>query len=123
MARVVSSFFVGALVRRCEAEGAFATVARRGAAEAGAVFVKVALGSRTADLYAPAPQTAFDDERPVDRLFERVLAGADEADVEARLKREADFDPDLWIVEIEDRHGRAFVETMPAPPPGAEIFR
>ncbi|WP_334175010.1 DUF1491 family protein [Pseudoxanthobacter sp.] len=123
MARVVSSFFVGALVRRCETEGAFAAIARRGSPEAGAIFVKVLRPGRLADLYAPAPQVLFDDERPADRLFEKVMDGAAEADVEARLRRETDFDPDLWIVEIEDRQGRGFVETIPVPPPGAEIFR
>ena len=29
----------------------------------------------------------------------------DPADAEARLAREVRFDPDLWIVEVEDRDG------------------
>ncbi|MCX7898638.1 MAG: DUF1491 family protein, partial [Methylocystis sp.] len=32
------------------------------------------------------------------------------ADAEARLRREASFDPDIWIVEIEDRQCRPFVD-------------
>ncbi len=31
--------------------------------------------------------------------------------VTARLDRERSFDPDLWIVEIEDREARVFFET------------
>ncbi|MEP2580565.1 MAG: DUF1491 family protein, partial [Roseibium sp.] len=37
--RVTSEFFVSALVRRVFGEGGFAAVSRRGAPEAGAVFV------------------------------------------------------------------------------------
>jgi hypothetical protein len=35
-----------------------------------------------------------------------------EADIDARLKREMGFDPDLWIVEIEDRAGRHFLDNL-----------
>jgi len=108
--RVVSSFWVGAYVRRVNATGAFAAIARRGAAEAGAIFVKVARLDGTADLYAPAPQSVFDEGRAYDRRFERVLEAAEDAAVEARLKREIGFDPDVWIVEVEDRQGRSFLE-------------
>jgi hypothetical protein len=108
--RVVSSLWVAAHVRRANGAGAFAVVARRGAAEAGAIFVKVARLDGTADLYGPAPQSLFDEDKPTDRRFERVVERGEEAAVEARLRRETDFDPDLWIVEIEDRQGRSFLE-------------
>ena len=42
---------------------------KRGAEEAGAVFVKVALLDGTAMLYAPAPQSSYDESRSVDRVF------------------------------------------------------
>jgi hypothetical protein len=32
------------------------------------------------------------------------------AEIEARLAREIKFDPDLWIVEVEDRAGRHFLD-------------
>jgi len=35
-----------------------------------------------------------------------------DADVEARLTREMRFDPDLWIVEVEDRAGRHFIDQL-----------
>jgi hypothetical protein len=35
---------------------------------------------------------------------------AADAEVEARLRREIDFDPDVWIVEVEDRAGRHFID-------------
>src|SRR5262245_24410849 len=108
--RLKSAIWVAAYVRRCHAEGAFAAVRRRGAEEAGAVFVKVSRLDGTADLYAPAPQSAFDDARPAERLFAQSLAARSEPDVEGALAREIRFAPDVWIVEVEDREGRHFLE-------------
>ena len=65
--RLKSSIWVAAYLRRCQTEGIFGAVRRRGAEEAGAVFVKVALLDGNAMLFAPAPQTVYDDSRPVER--------------------------------------------------------
>ena len=67
--RLKSSIWVAAYLRRCQTEGVFGAVRRRGAEEAGAVFVKLALLDGSAMLYAPAPQTAYDDSRPIERVF------------------------------------------------------
>jgi hypothetical protein len=86
-------------------------VRRRGAEEAGAVFVKVALLDGNAMLYAPAPQTVYDDSRPIERLFMPTSkAPLPEPSVEERLQKEVRFDPDAWIVETEDRAGRHFLD-------------
>ena len=110
--RLKSAIWVAAYVRRCHIEGAFAVVRRRGAEEAGAIFVKVAKLDGTAALYAPAPQSDFDEARPGDRRFVAVLPAvfAPDADIEARLVREVKFDSDVWIVEVEDRAGRHFLD-------------
>jgi hypothetical protein len=109
--RLKSSIWVAAYLRRCQTEGVFGAVRRRGAEEAGAVFVKVALLDGNAMLYAPAPQTAYDDSRPIERVFAPVSAQpVPEQAVEDRLAREIRFDPDVWIVEIEDRAGRHFLD-------------
>jgi hypothetical protein len=98
-------------LRRCQAEGIFGAVRRRGAEEAGAVFVKVALLDGNAMLYAPAPQTVYDDSRPIERIFTPTSPQpVPEASVEDRLVKEIRFDPDAWIVETEDRAGRHFLE-------------
>ncbi|ACI93740.1 protein of unknown function [Afipia carboxidovorans OM5] len=109
--RLKSAIWVSAYLRRLQGEGIFAAVRRRGAEEAGAVFVKVALLNGTAALFVPAPQTIYDDAKPSDRAF--VATGAapvEEKAVEARLRREVDFDPDAWIVEIEDPKGRHLLD-------------
>ncbi len=111
--RVTSELFVAALIRRAFSEGAMAVVMRRGAAEAGAVFVVVDRLDRTEDFYAPAPQTAFGADAVEGRLFVRVALPAEPGAVARRLEREARFDPDLWAVGIEDRAGRAFLDLAP----------
>ena len=112
--RVTASLWVGAYVRRAYGEGAVATVVRRGAEEAGAIFVIVDRLNGSADLYGPAPQAAFEESQPSDRLFQRLIEGESLDAISARLEREKRFDSDLWIVAIEDRAGRVFFETINA---------
>jgi len=114
--RLKSAIWVAAYVRRCNIEGAFAAVRRRGAEDAGAIFIKLNRLDGTAELFSPAPQTAFDEAMPADRAFARAF-GAEpvpEQKVEDRLARETRFDPDVWIVEVEDRNGRHFVDNVVA---------
>ncbi len=113
--RLKSAIWVAAYLRRCQTEGIFGAVRKRGAEEAGAVFVKVALLDGSAMLYAPAPQTVYDDSRPVERLFVATSPQpVPEASVEERLAREIRFDQDVWIVETEDRAGRHFLDLAKA---------
>ncbi|MGE3144635.1 MAG: DUF1491 family protein [Pseudorhodoplanes sp.] len=114
--RLKSGIWVAAYLRRCAVEGAPAVVRRRGAEEAGAVFVRVDRLDGTSDLYGPAPQSAFDDARPADRVFSPCLKSnpAADADAESYLARQIRFDPDLWIVEVEERSGRHFLDRVVA---------
>jgi hypothetical protein len=111
--RLKSSIWVSAYLRRCDIEGAFAAVRRRGAEDAGAIFIKLNRLDGTGTLYGPAPQSVFETERPADRFFIAMVGGATpaaDAEIEARLARELKFDPDVWIVEVEDRQGRHFLD-------------
>jgi hypothetical protein len=111
MARLRSDFWVAAYLRRCGVEGVEAVLRRRGAAEAGAIYVKVDHLDGTASLYGPAPQLFLDDTG--ERLFASVLAGVTPLDVEERVQRELRFDTDLWLVEVDDRTGRHFLDLAP----------
>ena len=109
--RLKSSIWVAAYLRRCQTEGVYGAVRRRGAEEAGAVFVKIALLDGKAMLYVPAPQTVYDESRPIERIFMPTSTEPmPEASVEERLVKEIRFDPDAWIVETEDRAGRHFLD-------------
>ena len=109
---VKSAIWVQAHLRRCNALGLPAVLIRRGAEEAGAIFVIIDRLDGTNDLYAPAPQSSFEESHPSDRMFQRVMTGVAADVLSARIGREVRFDPDLWVVAIEDRQGRVFLETI-----------
>jgi hypothetical protein len=112
--RLKTALWVAAYLRRCQVEGTFAVVRRRGAEEAGAVFVRISRLDGTSDLFGPAPQSAFDAMGGADRAFTLCLKErpAPDAAVEAYLAREIKFDPDVWIVEVDDREGRNFLDVV-----------
>jgi hypothetical protein len=100
-----TDFWVGALIRRAELGGAFAVVARKGDPRAGAVLVKTV--DRRHDvcrLYARAMQGQAGEA-----VWMEPAAAADEAGLDAYIERAARYDPDLWVVEIEDVEGRHFL--------------
>jgi hypothetical protein len=99
--RVTTDFWVSALTRRVFASGGFAAVVRRGAAEAGAVFVLSRDRFGTTTLFGPAPQTSYDSAKPDDRFFSVFETSEDITAIDTRLEREKRFDPDIWVVEIE----------------------
>jgi len=114
---------VNAYLRRCSGEGAFAVVERRGAEEAGAIFIKTVAGRDDVSLYGPAPQTEADDAGL--RRFMALRSAIAESDADAYLLRQRNFDPDLWIVCVEDRRGRHFLlpgeELLGQPGTGAGV--
>jgi len=110
--RVTSSLWAAAYVRRCHLAGAYAVVRRRGAAEAGAIFVVLDRLDGTRTLFGPAPQSAFEGEVDDRRFTALALREDDPGAIEARLARETDFDPDLWVLDVEDRAGRHFLDVV-----------
>lgn len=96
--RITSELFVAQLTRRVFASGGFAAVVRRGAEMAGAIFVVARARDGSLALYGPAPQI-FADEGG-ERRFVREAA-RDEPSLDTRFEREARFDPDFWVIEIE----------------------
>jgi hypothetical protein len=99
-----TDIWVAALIRRAELGGAFAVVVRKGDARAGSVLVKA---------YNPADGTVrlFAEATKGDgsRVWMQPVVATDEASAEAYLARSLRIDPDLWVVEIEDRQGRHFL--------------
>ena len=103
--RLKAGIFVRALIRRAEVAGAQAYVVRKGSEEAGAIFIKIARLDGTCTVLNQA--VAGDGER----VWARPLGeSCDEPRAAAYFAKQQRFDPDLWIVEIEDREGRAFVD-------------
>jgi hypothetical protein len=112
--RLKTALWVAAYLRRCQVEGLSGVVRRRGAEEAGAVFVRISRLDGTSDLFGPAPQSAFEAAEGAARAFAPSLAEqpVPDAAVENYLAREVKFDPDVWILEVEDREGRHFLDIV-----------
>jgi len=81
-----------------------AFVVAHGDDSAGAVLVKL----NTLDGQARAFQRSFD--LMADSRVWIVLAEGDERDVDAALARQRSFDPDIWVIEVEDRQGRHLLD-------------
>jgi len=103
--RLKAGIFVRALIRRVEVEGASAFIVRSGAEEAGAIILKVAKLDGTVLVLNQVR------DGKGNLVWAQALGGwSDEARANAWCDKQVKFDPDLWIVEIEDRKGRAFVD-------------
>ena len=98
-----SDLWVGALIRRVEIEGANATVVRKGDMRAGSVIVK-AYNTSTREARAWSEAFGLDG----DRLWIQPVSGT-ESDIDAWIQRQLGYDPDIWVVEVEDRQGRHFI--------------
>ena len=109
--RLKSGIWVSAFLRRCMVEGLYGAVIRKGAEEAGAVYVIVNHLDGGCHLFGPAPGPSHDDagER---RWVVELTPPASMRDVDNLLERKQRFDPDIWIVEVEDRNGTAGLVTV-----------
>jgi hypothetical protein len=106
MIRLKSAIWVSAFLRRCMVEGMFGALVRKGAEEAGAVYVIVDHLDGSCHLFGPAPGASHDEAG--ERLWiEEVSPPAGQAEAKALLERRIRSDPDVWIVEVEDRAGTA----------------
>jgi hypothetical protein len=97
-----ADIWVAAFVRRHNNLGHLCVVARRGDPVAGQVFLLLDHLNGSVSLFTPAP-TARRDDDGADRVFERRFDHVEPQRAQERIAREADFDPDLWVVELEMR--------------------
>lgn len=102
--RLTADFWVAAYLARLRLTDIPVFIVARGDATAGAVLVKQSPLDGTATLF----QRSFD---PMTGTREwMVLSQGLEADVDAAVARQRDFDPDLWVIEVEDRQGRHLLD-------------
>ena len=102
--RLTADFWVAAYLSRLRLADIPAFVVARGDGTAGAILIKQSPLDGTAKLY----QRSFDPLSGTRNWM--VLAEGDEADVDAAVARQRDFDPDLWVIEVEDRAGRHMLD-------------
>ena len=106
-----TDIWVGALIRRAELGGAFATVVRKGDPRAGAVLVKT---FNRLDGNTVVYVEAFSGDG--ERVWMEPNASHVEGDLDRYVERAIKVDPDLWVVEIEDGEGRHFLSEPVANP-------
>jgi len=104
MTRLTSEIWVAAYLTRCRLANIPVFVVQRGDHTAGAVIVKL----NTLDGQAVCFQRSFDLMSGERKWI--VLAEGDETAVDASIAKQRGFDPDLWVIEIEDRQGRHLLD-------------
>lgn len=102
--RLASGLWVSAYLTRLRLADIPVYVVARGDETAGAVVVKCA----TLDGQARAWQRSYDFAS--DSRVWVVLAEGAEPDVDAVVARARRADPDLWVLELEDRQGRTLLD-------------
>jgi hypothetical protein len=104
MTRLTARFWVDAYLARLRFQDIPAFVTSHGDDTAGAVLVKL----NTLDGKASAFHRTYDLMSGSRRWQE--LATGSEQEVDASIRRQRDFDPDLWVIEVEDRAGRHLLD-------------
>ena len=104
MARLTTDMWVGAYLARLGAAAIPAFLTARGDPTAGAVLVKVATMDGRASVYHRALGPDFE------RIWAPLAEHAPEHEADEALARQRGFDPDMWIIEIEDPKGRSLLD-------------
>tara|TARA_R110002049_G_scaffold117332_3_gene270729 strand:+ start:118282 stop:118611 length:330 start_codon:yes stop_codon:yes gene_type:complete len=104
MPRLTARFWVDAYLTRLRLQDIPAYVVAHGDDTGGAVLVKLATLDGRAVLFQRSFDLMTGDRRWVE------LATGDEREVDATVTRQRSFDPDLWVVEVEDRQGRHLLD-------------
>lgn len=104
MSRLTAEFWVKAYLTRLRLAEIPAFVTAKGDATAGAIFVKL----NTLDGQAQAFQRSYDLSTG-SRIWVTLSEGP-EGDVDTALQKQRNFDPDLWVIEVEDKSGRHLLD-------------
>jgi hypothetical protein len=105
-----SDIWVSAFVRRHNNLGNMCVVSRRGDPIAGQVFIEVDHLDGTLSLFTPAPMASRKDDASL--VFQRRFSRVEPVKVRERIAREADFDPDLWVLSVDLRGDDVGIEIV-----------
>ncbi|HEC71034.1 hypothetical protein LCGC14_2938460 [marine sediment metagenome] len=100
MSRLTARFWVDAYMARLRVYDIPAYVVAHGDDTGGAVLIKLATLDGKASLF----HKSFDLESG-QRVWVEFTTGY-EADVDVSIEKQRGFDPDVWVIEVEDREGR-----------------
>lgn len=100
-ARLKSEFWVQACIRRANLAGSVVTVVRRGDADSGSLLIKINRFSAGCEILVETR----DPDGALAWFRGTGPSAVDEATADTYLERSRSRDPDIWIIEIEDRTG------------------
>lgn len=105
-----SEIWVKAHIRRCFSAGLTAVIANKGAPEAGAVYVQVTISTNQIRIFSPAPGPAYNSQGA--RTWSQPFGEEDVSAEKATnyFSKQKSFDPDIWIIDIDDRNGTGLLE-------------
>lgn len=104
MSRLTARFWVDAYLARLQLQNIPAFVVAHGDDTAGTVLVKLNTLDQQASLYQRSYDLMADEQKWA------VLLADSEPEVDAAIARQRSFDPDLWVIEVEDRQGRHLLD-------------
>ena len=103
--RVTSEFWVSAYKRVLEDHAIPMFVVQKGNAEAGAIIVRIS------DLQGMSKIFVQSYDLEGDRRWVELAAGEDAA-IEKVILRQKAVDADLWVLEVETRHGHHYLDVV-----------
>ncbi len=104
MTRLTTEIWIAAYLTRLRLASIPAFIVQKGDHTAGAVLVKL----NTLDGQARCYQRSF-DLMSGERQWVVLTEGA-ETDVDGSIAKQQSFDPDLWVIEVEDKAGRHLLD-------------
>ncbi|GFE50984.1 GTP-binding protein [Roseobacter cerasinus] len=104
MSRLTARFWIDAYLARLQGQNIPAFIVAHGDDDAGSVLVKL----NRLDGQATVFQRSYNLME--DRRNWAILEQGSEADVDESITRQRNYDPDIWVIEVEDRQGRHMLD-------------
>lgn len=104
MTRLTARFWIDAYLTRLRGQDIPAFIVSHGDDTAGSILVKLNRLDGQATVYQRS-YNLMDDTRTW-----AILEQGDEAEVDASITRQQGYDPDIWVIEVEDRQGRHLLD-------------
>lgn len=103
--RITSEFWVSAYKKVLEAQAIPLFIIKKGNAAAGAIIVRIS------DLQGKSKIFGQSFDMDGDRRWVELAAGKD-AEMDTVILRQKKVDSDLWILEVETRHGNHYLDVV-----------